>query len=132
MTALARLLPRLLMVGLSLILLVGCVAEVPGYYGYYGGGPGYDLDYYGGYGVDYDVWGPGYGVAPFFGTHRFEHGRGGFAYRGRPGTHGFRPSAGFRSIPSIPSVPRGGGRGPGGGRGGGRGGGHGGGGGRGR
>jgi hypothetical protein len=129
MIAPARLLLRLLLVGVPLIFLVGCVAEGPGYYGY---APGYDLGYYGGYGLDYGVWGSSYGVGPFFGARRFDHNRGGYAYGGRPGTHGFRPAPGSRAIPSIPSAPRGGGHAPGGGRGGGggHGGGHGGGGGR--
>lgn len=110
MTALARLLPRLLMVGVLMTMVVGCVAE-----GYYGGGPGYDLGYYGGYGVDYGVWGPTYGVAPFYRARSYDHYRGGFAYGGRAGTHAFRSAPGSRPMPSIPSAPRGGGHGPGGG-----------------
>ena len=133
MTAFTRLLPRLLMVGLSLIVLAGCV-PVEG--GYYGGGPGYDLGYYGGYGLDYGGWGPSYSVGPFIGVGRFDHDRDRFRHGGPPGGHGYRAAAGSRSIPSIPSQHRGGGGFGGGHGGGGRGGGghggggHGGGGGR--
>ncbi len=118
MTSLARLPERLLMAGVSLIVLVGCVVDGGGYYG---GGPSYGLDYYSTYGLDYGSWGPTYDVAPFYGARPYGHYGGGFAYRGGPGPHAFRAAPSSRAIPSIPSAPRGGGFG--GGRGGGGGGG---------
>jgi hypothetical protein len=123
MTSLPRLPAWLVMVGVSLIVLVGCVGEGGGYYG---GVPSYGLDYYSAYGLDYGVWGPTYDVAPYYRARPYEHYRGGFAYGGRPAPNAFRPAPASRGIPSIPSG-RGGGHG-GGGHGGG-GGGHGGGGG---
>lgn len=120
MTSLARLPAQLLMVGVSLIALAGCVVDGGGYYG---GAPSYGLDYYGGYGLDYGSWGPAYDVAPFYRARPYEPYRGGFAYGGRPGPHGFGPAPTSRAIPSIPSAPRGGGHGGGGPGGGGHGGG---------
>jgi len=109
MTALERLLPRLLMVGVFLIVLAGCVPVEGGYYGYYGGAPGYDLDYYGGYGLGYGNWGPTYGVGPFFGGRGFDRNHDRFQHGGPPGAHGFRAAPSSRPIPSIPSERRGGG-----------------------
>lgn len=117
MTPLARLLRRLVLVGVSLIVLVGCVAEGVGYYG---PGPGYDLDYYGGYGFDYGVWGPTYDVAPFYRADRYGRYRGAFTFGGRPTAHGLRGVGAVRRIPTIPSARRGGGPAPRGGGGGGR------------
>jgi hypothetical protein len=111
MTSLARLPGPLLMIGGSLILLLGCVA---GGGGYYGGTPGYGLDYYGAYGFDYGVWGPGYEVAPFYREREHEHDRGWVEHGGQQAPHAFRAAPASRPIPSIPSAPRGGGYGGGG------------------
>jgi hypothetical protein len=117
MTSLPRLPAQLLMVGASLIVLVGCVVGEGGVY--YGGTPSYGLDYYGGYGLDYGVWGPTYDVAPYYRARPYEQYRGGFAYGGRTGPHAFGRAPTSRAIPSIPSARRGGGGYGGGGRGGG-------------
>jgi hypothetical protein len=120
MTSLVRLPVWLLMVGVLLMVLIGCVAEGGGYYGAV---PSYDLGYYSSYGLDYGVWGPTYDVAPFYRARPYDHYRGGFAYGGRPGPRAFRPAPAARGIPSIPTAGRGGGRGGGGHGGGGHGGG---------
>jgi len=93
--------------------LTGCAAGAVGVSGGYAdpywGGPayGYDLDYYGPP-VIYGGWGPQYYVAPpRWGEH--PHG-----FSGPPRGDGqrpqFRPAPPGRSMPSIPSGPRGGGR----------------------
>ena len=91
-----------------------------------GGGYGYDdgmvgSGYYESFGVEYGGWGPGYHVAPYRGGHDRgdEHHRDGGERRpsgtvqpsigghegggGRQGGHSYRPAAGTRAMPSLPS-----------------------------
>jgi len=87
--------------------LAGCVVG-----GGYDGGPGadyggagvdYGVDYYEPFGYDYGGWGPGYGVGP----PRRGYDRGGRG-DGHVAPHpAYRPAAPSRSMPSLPSRPRG-------------------------
>lgn len=86
----------------------GCVVADGGY------APGYGVGYYEPYSVSYGGWGPDYYVAPF-------RGGGHFAAGGHGGPHFFRSAPNGRTIPTIPSAPRGGGGFRGGGGGGARG-----------
>lgn len=94
------------------LLPAGCAVGPDGY--------GYDddsvgVDYYDSSGADYGSWDPGYYVGPYRGGG--DHGGGGGEHRGEAGEHhqgaphAFRPAAPSRSVPSIPSQPRGGGGG---------------------
>lgn len=102
-----------LAIGLTTIMLSGCVADGGGY----GYGGGVDANYYEPYGVDYGYsgWGPGYYVAPGRdGDHRGDHGdhgdgRGG---GGHAAPHAYRAPPASHSMPSLPSRSRSGGSRP--------------------
>jgi len=83
---------------LSFAVLSGCAVEGVGVDGSVG------VDYVGGYyepyGYEYGGWGPGYAVGPY------RDGHGGY-YRDRGHAPAFRPAPRGRSMPSIPSRPRG-------------------------
>jgi hypothetical protein len=73
---------------------------------------GYDAGYYEPYGYDYGGWGVGYGVAPWRGDrgHRDDH-HDDHRRNNPPGDRGhapaYRPAPAGRSMPSLPSHPRG-------------------------
>jgi hypothetical protein len=88
--------------------LSGCIGVGGGYYGgdgYDGGATvGYGVGFYEPFGFDYGGWGRGYGVGP--------PPRGGYEHparsTSRPSQPAYHPASPSRSIPSIPTQPRGG------------------------
>jgi hypothetical protein len=87
-------LPVLALLAVAAMALVAGCAVSDGGYGYG------SVDYYEPYGFGYGGWGPGYGVAPFRGDHRFV---------GFHGAHAFRGAPAGRPMPSLPAGRGGGG-----------------------
>jgi hypothetical protein len=108
-TFLSRTSAIVVVAGLSILVLSGCIVPDGGY-GY--GGVAVGADYYEPYGVDYGGWGPGYQVGPWRGGGGRAVGAGGAA-------HAYRSAPAGHATPSLPSGGRaggGGGRSGGGGR----------------
>jgi hypothetical protein len=96
-----------LLSGTFLVLSSGCVATADGDYGA-NVNVGIGLDYYDQFGYDYGSWGPDYAVGPYRGGG--DRPRRGDPHGGHE-SHGFRPAAPSRAMPSIPMGARAGGRG---------------------
>jgi|SRR5665213_2968108 len=84
----------------SLVILYACVAG-----GGYGDGAevSYGADFYEPFGYEYGGWGPNYRVGPPHGGERRPEHSGG----AHPHPPAYHPAAPSRSVPSIPSRPRG-------------------------
>lgn len=95
-----------LAVGVSAMLIAGCVAT-----GGYGNGYGYGggADYYQPYGTNYGGWYPGYNVGPHRGRGEHQPGGGEHQASGGQATHAFRAAPASRAMPSIPSASHSGG-----------------------